>query len=378
MINRVLKGKILNKFNSGKAVIIMGARQTGKTTLLRQLFKGVENVYFLNGDETDVQALFEEANSDLFKAHFSGFEYVVIDEAQRISDIGIKLKLITDQLTDVQLFATGSSSFDLANKINEPLTGRKWEYRLFPLSFLEMVDHHGILKERRLLNHRLIYGYYPDVVMHEGNEKETLRQLSDSYLYKDILMWENIKKPDKLLKLLQALALQIGNEVSYNELGKTVGLDNQTVEKYIQLLEKTYIIFRLGAFSRNLRKELKKGRKIYFYDNGIRNALITNFSPASNRNDMGALWENFMISERQKHIHYENIWANCHFWRTQDQQEIDYIEEMDGKMYAFEFKWNPEATQKLSKTFSAAYPNHEYSIINPSNFEPFLGLHAKG
>jgi uncharacterized protein len=298
----------------------------------------------------------------------------VIDETQRISDIGIKLKLITDQLSDIQLIATGSSSFDLANKINEPLTGRKWEYRLFPLSFQEMVNHHGLLKERRLLSHRLIYGYYPDVVTHSGNEKEILKQLTDSYLYKDILMWENIKKPEKLLKLLQALALQIGNEVSYNELGKLIGLDNQTVEKYIQLLEKTFIIFRLGAFSRNLRKELKKGRKIYFYDNGIRNALIANFSQPELRTDIGGLWENFMISERQKYIHYEDIWVNNYFWRTQDQQEIDYIEENHNLLHAYEIKWNSKTVSKLSKTFSGAYPNHTFSLVNPDNFESFLGV----
>jgi uncharacterized protein len=374
MIDRIVENRLSKKLNSGKAIILLGARQTGKTTLLQQLFKGRQKVFFLNGDEPDTVALFEHANSDRLRAYFSGYNYVVIDEAQRISDIGIKLKLITDQLSDIQLIATGSSSFDLANKINEPLTGRKWEYRLFPLSFQEMVNHHGLLKERRLLSHRLIYGYYPDVVTHSGNEKEILKQLTDSYLYKDILMWKNIKKPEKLLKLLQALALQIGNEVSYNELGKLIGLDNQTVEKYIQLLEKTFIIFRLGAFSRNLRKELKKGRKIYFYDNGIRNALIANFSQPELRTDIGGLWENFMISERQKYIHYEDIWVNNYFWRTQDQQEIDYIEEKDGVLHAYEIKWNSKTVSKLSKTFSGAYTNHTFSLVNPDNFESFLGV----
>ena len=243
---------------------------------------------------------------------------------------------------------------------------------MFPVSFKEMVDHHGLIKEKRLLHHRLLFGYYPEVVMNVGNEKEILKQLTDSYLYKDILMWENIKKPEKLLKLLQALALQIGNEVSFNELGKIIGLDNQTVEKYIQLLEKTFVIFRLGAFSRNLRKELKKGRKIYFYDNGIRNSLITNFSQPELRTDIGALWENFIISERQKFIHYNDIWTNNYFWRTQDQQEIDYIEDVDGVLYAYEIKWNSKIKSKLSKTFSGSYPEHQYQVINPENFHSFL------
>jgi len=374
MIDRIIERRITKKLNSGKAIILLGARQTGKTTLLHRLIQGLEKVLFLNGDEPDTAALFEHASSDRLRAFFSGYAYVVVDEAQRISDIGIKLKLITDQMPEIQLIATGSSSFDLANKINEPLTGRKWEYNLFPLSFQEMVHHHGLLKERRLLSHRLIYGYYPDVVTHAGNEKEILKQLTDSYLYKDILMWENIKKPEKLLKLLQTLALQIGNEVSYNELGKLIGLDNQTVEKYIQLLEKTFVIFRLGAFSRNLRKELKKGRKIYFYDNGIRNALIANFSQPELRSDIGGLWENFIISERQKYIHYADIWTNNYFWRTQDQQEIDYIEEKDGVLHAYEIKSNPGVSSRLSKTFSGAYPNHTFSMVHPDNFESFLGV----
>ena len=252
---------------------------------------------------------------------------MVIDEAQRIEDIGLRLKLITDQINDVQLIATGSSSFDLANKINEPLTGRKWEYKIYPISFKEMVNHHGLLEEKRMLPHRLIYGYYPEIVNNPGEEKEILKQLSDSYLYKDILMWEQIKKPDKLLKLLQALAFQVGSQVSYNELAQTCGMDSKTVEKYIILLEQTFIIFRLGSFSRNLRNELKNSKKIFFYDNGIRNALIANFSPAETRTDIGALWENFLISERVKALHYSNKWSNYWYWRTKEQKEIDRSEE---------------------------------------------------
>ncbi|MDX1285461.1 MAG: DUF4143 domain-containing protein, partial [Draconibacterium sp.] len=249
---------------------------------------------------------------------------------------------------------------------------RKWEYKLFPLSFSEMNNHHGFMEENRLLPQRLVYGYYPEVVTNPGKEKDILKQLSDSYLYKDILMWERIKKPEKLLKLLQALAFQVGSEISYNNLGILLEMDNQTVEKYIQLLEQTFIIFRLPAFSRNHRKELKRGKKIYFFDNGIRNALIANFSLPELRSDIGALWENFFISERIKYLHYNNIWAKSYFWRTQDQQEIDYIEERDGVLYAFEIKWNEKKKTFLSKSFSKTYPNYKYNVINPGNFEEFL------
>jgi len=243
---------------------------------------------------------------------------------------------------------------------------------LFPLSFEEMVNHHGILEEQRMLPVRLIYGYYPEIVTSKGNEKEVLKQLTDSYLYKDILMWQGIKKPEKLLKLLQALSLQLGSEVSYHEIGQTIGLDNETVEKYIQLLEKTFVIFRLSSLNRNLRKELKRSRKIYFYDNGIRNALIANFNQPELRQDIGALWENFLISERIKTLHYKKVWYNKYFWRTHDQQEIDYIEERDGVIHGYEFKWNPKKQVRFSKTFLNAYPNSKTEVISRDNYYGFL------
>lgn len=378
MIPRKLHKILSEKLFTGKAIIVIGARQTGKTTLLKQLTQNLEQVLWLNADEPDTVALFDNSSSTRLKAIFARKKTVVIDEAQRISDIGLKLKPITDQIPEIQLIATGSSSFELANKVNEPLTGRKWEYNLFPLSFSEMVQHHGFIEENRLLKHRLIYGYYPEVVTNAGSEKEILKQLTDSYLYKDILMWERIKKSEKLIKLLQALALQLGSEISFNNLGNLLELDNQTVEKYIQLLEQTFVIFRLQAFSRNHHKELKKGRKIYFYDNGIRNALIANFSLPELRQDIGALWENFIISERVKYLHYNNLWVNSYFWRTQDQQEIDYIEEKDGVLSAFEIKWNVKKEARLSKSFSKAYPNHQFNVINPDNYEQFLISERKG
>jgi len=372
MINRILTSQIENRMFGGKAILLMGARQTGKTTLLKNLVDRAGDVLWMNADEPDIISLFENVSSTRLKNIFSGKKIVVIDEAQRIPDVGLKLKLITDTMPGIQLIATGSSSFELANSVNEPLTGRKWEYKLFPLSFEEMTGHHGMLEETRLIPHRLIYGYYPDVVSHPGDEKEILKLLSDSYLYKDILMWERIKKPEKLVKLLQALALQLGSEISYNNLANLLSMDNETVEKYIQILEQTYVIFRLPAFSRNHRKELKRGRKIYFVDNGIRNAILADFNQPELRNDIGALWENFVISERMKYLHYNKIWVNSWFWRTQDQQEIDYIEERDGKLYAFEIKWNSRKKPFLTKSFSTAYPDHTFSFVHPGNFMEFV------
>ncbi len=313
--------------------------------------------------------IFQQIGSKVF---LEKKKIVIIDEAQRINDIGLRLKLITDQIKDVQLIATGSSSLELANKINEPLTGRKWEYKMFPFSFGEMVEYHGLLKEKRLLPQRLIYGYYPEVITNEGKEKKVLKEITDSYLYKDILVWENIKKPDKIILLLQALALQIGSQVSYNELGNICGIDSKTVEKYINLLEQTFIIFRLNSYSRNIRNELKNSRKIYFYDNGIRNALIANFSHIELRQDIGALWENFVISERLKFNSYNELWTNTYFWRTKEQKEIDYIEDSDGILSVFEIKWSPNAKYKRPKQFLETYENSIFKVIHKDNIEEFL------
>lgn len=372
MIPRLLTNTINNHLFTSKAIIILGPRQVGKTTLLKDLSSNLTDVLWLNADEPDVQELFDNPTSTLLKIELGSIKVLIIDEAQRIKNIGIKLKLITDQLKDIQLIVTGSSAFELSNEINEPLTGRKWEYRLFPMSFEELVNHHGLLKEKRLLTHRLIFGYYPDVVTGAGSEKEILLQLSDSYLYKDVLVWNKIKKSDRLIKLLQALAFQVGNQVSFNELGNTVGLDKETVESYIQLLEQAFIIFRLPTFNRNLRSELKKTRKIYFFDNGIRNALIANFQQIGLRQDTGALWENFMVSERMKYNAYNNKRANTYFWRTSQQQEVDYIEEYDGQIYAYEFKWNTKKNTRITKAFTNAYPQANTKVITPDNFEEFL------
>lgn len=371
MIKRKLERVIAEKLYDGKAILLMGPRQVGKTTLLKMLFSGRDDVLWLNGDELDVQRLFENVSATRLRAIFGNKKVVIIDEAQRIADIGLRVKLVTDQIPDVQLVATGSSSFDLANKMNEPLTGRKWEYKMYPLSFGEMVDEHGLLEEKRMIPHRLVYGYYPEVVMHPGEEQEILRLLSDSYLYKDILTLDQVSKPDSLVKLLQALAFQVGSQVSYNELAQLCGLDSKTVEKYVVLLEQSYVIFRLNSFSRNLRNELKSSKKIYFYDNGIRNALIANFSQVENRMDVGALWENFLISERRKFLHYTKQWVNSWFWRTKEQKEIDLLEERDGQLVGYEFKWSPEAKVKLPKLFLDSYAGSDFKVVNRDNFEDF-------
>lgn len=374
MIERILEKQILAKINKKKAIILMGPRQVGKTTLLKSLFEKSTEIIWLNGDEPDIQSIFENISSKRLEVIIGNKKMIIIDEAQRIPEIGLKMKLITDQLLNVQLIATGSSAFELSNKLNEPLTGRKWEFKMYPISFQEMVNHHGLLNEIRLLPHRLIYGFYPDVVNHPGNEKEILKQLSDSYLYKDLLMIDQIKKPSALVKLLQALALQIGSQVSYHELAQICGLDGKTIEKYMMLLEQSYIIFRLTSFSRNQRNELKKSRKVYFFDNGIRNSLIANFEQIENRTDIGALWENFLVSERVKYLAYQQKWVNNWYWRTTEQQEIDYVEEENGQLSAYEFKWNPKAKGSIPNSFKKTYPTATINIIHRENFEQFLGV----
>ena len=371
MIHRTLESLVRPLLGSRKAIIVMGARQVGKSTLLGQLLGSSVDALWMNGDDPDVQALFSEMSSTRLRAIIGSNKYIVVDEAQRIPNIGLRLKLITDQIESVQVIATGSSSFELASKVNETLTGRKREFRMFPLTFGEMVAHTSLLDELRMIPHRMVYGYYPEVVSTPGDERAILKELSDSYLYKDILALDSINKPDKLVRLLKALALQIGSQVSYNEVGNMIGLDSKTVERYIDVLEKSYIVFRLGSFSRNLRNELKISRKIYFWDLGVRNAVIGNLAQVENRADIGELWENFAIAERLKLNAYQGSFAHQWFWRTQQQKEIDYIEEEDGKICAFEFKWK-ERKAKCPDSFSTAYPGSTFKVITPKNVEEFL------
>ncbi len=373
MIDRTIEQNIAPLLHSQKAIIIMGARQVGKSTLLGKMLSERSDVLWLNGDDPDTQTLFQGITSTRLRTLLATYRIVVIDEAQRIKDVGLRLKLITDQVPGVQVIATGSSSFDLAGKVNEPLTGRKREFTLFPLTFAEMVAHTNLLDELRLLPHRMVYGYYPEVVSTPGDENAVLRELASSYLYRDILSLDGIGKPDKVVRLVQALAYQIGSQVSYNEVGQLIGLDPKTVERYVDILEKSYVVFRLGSFSRNLRNELKQSRKIYFWDLGIRNAVIGNLAQVESRTDVGALWENLCIAERMKQLNYRDSLANSWFWRTQQQKEIDYIEEGNGQLHTFEFKWNErKGSVRPPAAFVTAYPDATFQVVTPTNVEEFL------
>ena len=371
MIERIAVKQLQDSLFKRKVIMLLGARQTGKTTLLKDLVSKTKNSLWLNGDEYDIHERFKKPSSSSLKALIGNSKLVVIDEAQKIENIGIGLKLLYDTYPEVQLIVTGSSAFELNNKTSEPLTGRKIEMHLFPLSTAEMVAHTSELEEQRNLAHRLVYGMYPEIVTKQGNEKEMLKFLADSYLFRDILMLDSIKKPEKLVSLLQALAFQIGAEVSYNELGNFVGLDSKTVESYINLLEKSFVIFRLNSLNRNLRNELKLSKKIYFYDNGVRNALISNFQILEGRQDIGKLWENFIVMERMKYNQYTKNYLNKYFWRTKDQQEIDYIEEQNGRLNAYEFKWGSMQKARFSKTFTNAYPIGETKVITGDNYMEF-------
>lgn len=374
LVKRSIQKNIEKALFKGKVVIIYGARQVGKTTLVTEILKQYpEQSEYFNCDEPDIRESFTDKTSTELKALIGEKKLVVLDEAQRVKNIGLTLKLLVDTFPNIQVVATGSSSFDLSNEITEPLTGRKVEFFLYPLSLKELGGIYSPLEIGRLLERRMIFGMYPEIV-NDGSESEgKLKALARSYAYKDILQYEKIKNPEVLEKLLQALALQVGNEVSYNELAGLVGVDKNTVANYIRILEQAFIIFRLSPWSRNLRNELKKLRKIYFYDTGIRNALINNLNPLHLRQDGGALWENFMLSERMKYDQMRDRDVNRYFWRTLAKQEIDYIEEYQGKLAGFEFKWSKRSF-KPPKAFLEAYPGSIVRLVNKENYREFVGL----
>jgi uncharacterized protein len=375
MIVRKLQTIIEQKLFQGKALIILGPRQVGKSTLLNMISAGLKkDMLFLNCDNNDTRKQLSEPGINELRRIIGKSEIVFIDEAQRVLNIGLTLKLITDQMPEVQLIVTGSSSLELSNLVNEPLTGRKFEYQLFPLSFQEISNHYGYLEAKRNLHQFIVYGTYPDVVNNQGNESEVLSNLVSSYLFKDVFMYQDIRKPEFIEQLLEALALQMGSEVSFNELAQLLKSDPHTVQRYISLLEKAFIIFRLRSFSRNVRNELKKSRKIYFYDNGIRNAILGNYSQLDSRTDRGALWENFFIAERMKYLHYNKIYAKRFFWRTAQQMEIDYLEDYNGKLTAFEIKWNPTKKHKFPVTFTKNYQDADCFLIHHDNFQNYLGV----
>lgn len=372
MIQRQIESSLKQDFGQGKVILLLGARQVGKTTMIEALSHGASDVLMLNCDDLEDVLLIEGKSTTELRALLSPYQYVFIDEAQRVRDIGLTIKKMADLKLPTQVIVTGSSSLELANGINEPATGRTIEYRLYPLSLSELAWETSEREESRMLQQRLIYGCYPGVVTDTAHAKRTLATLANDYLYKDILAYRGIKKPEVLQKLVRALALQMGSEVSYNELSNLLGVDKETVESYIGLLEKCFVVFRLDSFSRNLRNEIKKGKKVYFYDNGIRNAVISNYAPLELRTDVGALWENLMVSERIKRNMYSDSFAQLYFWRTHDQKEIDLIEEEDGMIRAFEFKWNPRAKSRVPEQFIKSYSPTEFSVITPNNFWEFV------
>lgn len=370
MYKRDLAQTITKKIGKGKAIIIIGPRQVGKTTFIQDLLAGKEYLFF-DGDDPTTRQQLTYPNTEQIRSMLGKYKLVFVDEAQRIEGIGLTLKIITDQFKDVQLLVSGSSSFDLSNAFNEPLTGRKWEYQLFPIIWAEFEKKHGYLKAQQQLQNRLLYGFYPDVLNNPGEERDILRNLVNSYLYRDVLMYSGIRKSSVLEKLLLALALQVGSEVNYNELAQTVDVDKNTVSKYIDILEQGFVLFKLNCYSTNKRTEIKTNKKIYFYDNGVRNTILGNFTNLDLRLDKGALWENFLISERVKLNAYNGSFAKKYFWRTKQQQEVDFVEEIEGNIHGYEFKWKSKGKVRLSKTFVNTY-NASENVIDNTNFRSFV------
>jgi len=357
--------------NDHKIVIIYGARQVGKTTLVKQLLSSTQlkSEYF-NCDYLDVQNLFSYENAGNLENVIKNYNLIVLDEAQRIVNIGMVLKIIYDEFPHIKVIATGSSSFELSNMISEPLTGRKIVYQLYPFSYNELIINNSAIKSRREINRMMRFGSYPAVILNDDlMALENLNEITSSYLFKDILEYNNLKKPNLLSNLLKLLSFQISNEVSYTELANKLRVDQTVVQRYIQLLEDSFIIFRLKAFKRNLRNEIGKSRKIYFWDLGVRNAIIQNTNPLEFRNDIGALWENFCIAEREKFLNYNQPrYSNSYFWRTYNKKEIDLIEETGDSYNAIELKWNPSKQSKIPTDFKNAYPSTTFKIITPENF----------
>ncbi len=370
---RAIQSNIEKRFFKGKIIIIYGARQVGKTFLVKQIFDKYNNKkLYLNCELLSVQQGLSQPEAEKLKSYLGDNKLVILDEAQKIKNIGLILKILIDTYPDIQIVATGSSSFDLANKTSEPLTGRVDTFILYPFSILEISHQYNRFETEAKLERIMRFGSYPEIFfLPEQEAKNRLNEISANYLYKDVFSIEGFKKSSIIVNLLQLLALQLGNEVSYQELAKQLGISRITVQKYIDVLEQCFVVFTLRSFSRNLRKEISKSVKIYFYDIGIRNSLVQNYNPMNIRNDYGALWENLMIIERIKKNAFYQIYANKYFWRTYDQKEIDYIEERQGKLFAFEFKWK-KAKQKFPREFMEIYPNSEFQNINQENYIDFV------
>ena len=373
-IARTLQAKIEERLAPGKAVLIYGARRVGKTILLKEIFNKIEGKkMLLIGEDMDVQNMLQNRSVHHYRQLFEGMNLLAIDEAQSIPEIGSVIKLIIDEIPHIQVIATGSSSFDLLNKIGEPLVGRASQFLLTQFSIREIAQKQNGMELRQNLENRIVYGSYPEVVGMTSNtmKEEYLRDIVNAYLLKDILAIDGLRNTAKMNRLLQLVAFQIGSEVSYEELGKQLGMHRETVEKYLDLLSKVFVVYKLGAFSRNMRKEVSKAGKWYFYDNGIRNAIIGDFKDANSRMDMGKLWENFFITEKLKDNQNHLLHCQFHFWRTYDQQEIDLIEEKNEVINAYEMKWGkklPKAPAGFMKTYTGA----DFNVVNPDNYLEFL------
>lgn len=377
MIQRILQQNLEKRLDYKKAFLIFGPRQVGKTTLAKAFAKNLQEEFeYFSGDSIITRTLWSMSNIEALKQSFGNKKVVILDEAQMIEQVGLICKQLIDAEMGIQFIITGSSSLTIADKTQEPLTGRKWEYYLYPISSEELMAYQGIPQFLNLLPQYLVYGMYPEVVTNIIDAKEILTNIASSYLYKDVLALVGLKKPQLLEKILKALALQVGSEVSLNELANLVSADVKTVDNYIYLLEQVFVVYRLGTLSRNERNEISTKKKIFFYDNGIRNALVGNFNPIVARNDVGALWENFLMVERKKLLTYHGFHGRTYFWRNKQQAEIDYVEEIDGKIYAFEFKWNPEAKSKFPQAFLEAYQPVDTKIIHRENFWQWLNEYS--
>lgn len=374
MINRIIENQLLKALKPGIVIGLFGARRVGKTVLLGEIKKklGEVKTLMVQGDDLDISEILSSQRISLLKRLVTGYDYIFIDEAQKIPNIGINLKLLVDSIPGLGIFITGSSALELRNKVGEPLTGRSHFLFLYPIVQRELNEDFLSFKEN--LDHKLIYGSYPRVITKKTIEekRDVLKSIKNGYLLKDVLELDNQKDSIFILKLLQLIALQIGNDISYSELASNLNVNKKTVQRYLDILEKSYIIFSLSGFSRNLRKEYSKTPRYYFWDNGIRNSLISNFNQITLRNDIGMLWENYCISEILKMDSYNNFDSNFYFWRTYDKQEIDLIEERDGHLIAYEFKWSTKKMAKCPKAFAEAYPDADFNLINPDNILDFI------
>jgi hypothetical protein len=373
-IPRFLQSEIIQNMTPGKVVVLYGPRQAGKTTLLMEILKEIKEDYLLlSGEDRNARAWLASESIETLRQNIGNKRLLAIDEAQKIENIGLNLKLIVDHLEGMRVIVTGSSSFDLANRVGEPLVGRKWQYTLFPIAQMELAPRETLQETKARLPLRLVFGSYPEVITHEDPHErmQILNAIVDNHLYRDLLNFEEIRKSRKIMDILKLLAFQIGKEVSLHEIGQSLGLHAQTVEKYLDLLEKVFVIMRVSGFSRNLRKEITKTSRFYFYDNGVRNALINNFNALDSRDDVGMLWENYLFMERIKKQRYQKIYANNYFWRTYDQKEIDLVEEREGKLFGYEFKWGVKK-KKPPKLWLSTYKNAEYQIIGQENYLEFI------